>query len=178
MDAGELEQVFGIEIEAGASPPEEHRGPVPPEPAAAARAPARGAPSAPASAARRLKRRRAGLPGKKAAARAGRPAGNGAANGPAANGAARVRRAAGPSRAEHTAARPSANGALELRLAGLQAFFRESDFLTNSDYRRLFPLEVLAASRELGELTARGVLIRSGYTRGTKYRPGPALGRS
>jgi hypothetical protein len=153
MGAGEMEQVFGIEIDAAAKPSAGPGGSVPPSPARAARASAAAAPDRAPRAAGRLKARRTRPPARNGDGRGGRPA---------------------PDRA----AQPAGNGAPETRLPDLQRFFGEADFLTNSDYRRLFSVKVLAASRELADLTARGVLIRSGFTRGTQYRVGPALGLS
>ncbi len=174
MDAGKMEQVFGIEIDAAANPSADPGGSVPPAPARAARASAPAAPDRARRAAGRLKARRTRPPARNGDGRGGRPVNDRAAR-PAGNSAARV--AENGAVASGKGSAPAAqNVALETRLPDLQRFFGEADFLTNSDYRRLFSVKVLAASRELAGLTARGVLIRSGYTRGTQYRAGPALG--
>jgi uncharacterized Zn finger protein len=67
-------------------------------------------------------------------------------------------------------------GSLKARIPSLRRHFRGALSLNNSDYRRLFSVDMAAATRELGELTASGVLVRLGQKRGTRYQPGRALG--
>ncbi len=125
MEAGEMERVFGIEIDSHTT------------------APSGAAASSAGSEATGSRRR-------------GRP------------------RTAVKSRQERRTASPG-DGPLAARIPHLLRHFRKAQSLTNSDYRRLFSIEALAATRELGELTAREVLLRTGKKRGTRYLPGPHL---
>lgn len=55
----------------------------------------------------------------------------------------------------------------------LQIRMREAGFLTNADYREAFGVDRFAATTELAEWVAEGVLVREGERRGARYRPGP-----
>lgn len=64
---------------------------------------------------------------------------------------------------------------LEERLPGLRGHFRSTPQLTNSDYRRLFPVSRVTAKLELRGLVQQGFLRMEGERRGARYLPMPAL---
>ena len=142
LDAGEMEKLFGIEIDAEAAAGT-GAGPVP-------------VPEAPP----RRRRPRTRTPA---------PAHTPARTRAAASGGAAARAARGRRR--------RAEEPLDLRVPALRDHFREVLSVTNASYRRLFAVEPLTATRELGELTARGLLVKLGTKRGTRYQPGPGLSR-
>jgi len=55
----------------------------------------------------------------------------------------------------------------------LEIRMREIGFITNADYREAVGVDRFAATAELAEWVAEGVLVREGERRGTRYRPGP-----
>ena len=156
MDSGEMENIFGIEIDKEAGPgPRTRKG----RPAAAK------SPAAPGRLkAKALKNGRRSRPNPKGAkeeaplVKRGRPS----------------RHAKGKARAEDP--RGPSTGGIGSRIPVIQEHFGREESLTNTDYRRLFSIPIAVASRELGQLAAQGILIRRGLKRGTHYVPGVGLG--
>jgi uncharacterized Zn finger protein len=152
MDAGEIEKVFGIEIDAEA----------PARDGAAGHSRPVAAASGFGTDGSRRRGRARGDGGRRAGGDRGRPT------------------AVGPSRRAETADRSREgrgtasrrNGSLAVRIPDLLRHFRKAESLTNSEYRRLFSVEPLVATRELGELADQGILLRTGKKRGTRYLPG------
>ncbi len=46
-------------------------------------------------------------------------------------------------------------------------------FIRNADYRDAHGVDRSAALQALADLARRGILVREGERRGTRYRPGP-----
>ena len=67
-------------------------------------------------------------------------------------------------------------GGLEERVPLLRRHFTQEDTLTRSDYRRLFSVTPVVASRELAKLAGMTILIRRGRKRGTHYLAGVEIG--
>jgi uncharacterized Zn finger protein len=171
MDAGEMEKVFGIEIDDKAVPRGGAAG-------RSRRAPAAAATVKPAERSRGRRNGRRGITPISITAGSG----DGEAATPAVRRAAGARRRKeGPpprdrERSPHAPAGEA--GGLEAKIPLLLRYFEENEAMANADYRRLFSVEQPAATRELGELAASKFLIRSGSKRGTRYRPGAILGGS
>ena len=155
LDAAEMEKVFGIELDGAPAGPAAAPPSGPPEETAADPRDATG-------------RRRRGRPRKEGTKRRGMPA-------PVRSLRSIEGRAGGRRRAAPESLRPPATERGDPRIAVLLEHFRTAGSLTNSDYRRLFTVETLAATKELGRLTARGILVRTGRKRGTRYLRGPEL---
>lgn len=64
---------------------------------------------------------------------------------------------------------------LERRLPRIRERFRQSERLTNTDYRQLFEVSRSAAAKELRRLVDEGYLRLEGERRGSHYRPTPLL---
>jgi uncharacterized Zn finger protein len=92
------------------------------------------------------------------------PAARRAATAPSRRPAASPRRTAPASR---RAADPLAS-----RIRALRRYFGRKDTLTNAEYRALFGVPAMEATRELAVLTKRRVLLREGRKRGTRYLVG------
>jgi ATP-dependent DNA helicase RecG len=58
--------------------------------------------------------------------------------------------------------------------AALAAVMEAQGSVQNADYRDCFDVDRHEATTELARLTARGILVKEGERRGTRYRPGPA----
>lgn len=170
IEAAEMESLFGIEIDpTGAA--------VAPGAAAASGAAApRGSPEPPRGKAPRGKEKVTPTAAKVAAKLAKVTATP--ANAPATPAKARRQKAlAGkPPRGLRDAQVEPSAGPLEVRIADLRRHFLQKDTLTNSEYRALFSVPVVLATRELGRLAKVGFLIRRGAKRGTHYLAGCFLG--
>ena len=69
----------------------------------------------------------------------------------------------------------AARAFLQTRLPELRRFFGRRPFLQNADYRNLFGVTRIRASRELAGLVERGFLVLEGRGRGARYVRGEGL---